>query len=106
MFMKRSFYPVRDRFIVICFGIIIIPRFVISDLAVLIADIFTDVYIFILLFASVCFIFIFGIVFKFIFQFTIMILVIIFRKLQGGIFFELFLDAFFQVSSRHLQQLH
>src|SRR5437667_10114135 len=105
MFMKRGFYLIWDYLFIIQLGIIIIPQFVISNFSIFISHIFAYVDIIIFILTAIYIIFL-VFRFKFILGFVIkLVFMILLRKLQSSIFFQLFFKTLFQVGSRHLQHL-
>src|SRR5689334_24380028 len=104
--MKRRFYFIWNYFLVVHFGIVIIPQFVISYFSIFIAYVFANVDIIVLILTAIYIKILFIAAVEFILRFIIILVMIFFRHFQSRIFFQFFFDPFFQIGRRHLQQFH
>ena len=103
--VKRGLYFMRHDPVLIRIGIVVIPQLVIGDVVVIFVDIFADIDIFIFVLTSIL-LFIFFRVLEFVFYFLTRPVFVILRHFQRRVLLQLLLDPLFQVSRRHLQQLH
>src|SRR6476660_1298244 len=106
MLMKRSLYTVGNRFVVIRFGIVVVSRLILSNLAIVITHIIADVDVLVFILTSLRFKFFVRRSFKLILVLVKLIVVVFLGLLKRRILFKLLLDPLFKIGSRHLQQLH
>src|SRR3954470_23159127 len=99
--MKGRFNADRHYLIIICLGIIVVPKFVVGNFIIPFMHIITDINILIVVGCGILIKFsIFAL--KFVLHF-ISFLMCIFALFKGRVFFQLLLNSLLQVCSWHLQ---